>query len=174
MQTDSQQYDALNIATMPIADKVRRHIMASYYAVQLDVLQTEAKRLGYFFAQADKAATMPPTLADCLARAVMHRRESYLCPEAPEVWEPRTDAAMREGYGPEILRSMLAALDALGIRLQESPQAAALLAAQKWPTRELHKTSDGVVGASILPYFADLHGKDGLAVIDEQDEDKPA
>ena len=47
--------DALNIATMPIADKVHRHMLASYYALQLDALQAEAKRLGYFFAQADTA-----------------------------------------------------------------------------------------------------------------------
>ena len=39
--------DALNIATMPIADKVHRHMLASYYALQLDALQAEAKRLGY-------------------------------------------------------------------------------------------------------------------------------
>lgn len=170
MQTDSQQYDALNIATMPIADKVRRHIMASYYAVQLDVLQTEAKRLGYFFAQADKAATMPPTLADCLARAVMHRRESYLCPEAPEVWEPRTDAAMREGYGPEILRSMLAALDALGIRLQESSQAYALLAAEECRVPEPRMTLDSVLEESV----EDLLARFGLTATNEQNEDKPA
>lgn len=45
--------EALNIATMPIADKVQRHMMASYYALQLDALEAEAKRLGYFFAQAN-------------------------------------------------------------------------------------------------------------------------
>ena len=78
--------DALNIATMPIADKVHRHMLASYYALQLDALQAEAKRLGYFFAQADTAATMPPVLADCLARAVMYRRECYLNPDAPDIW----------------------------------------------------------------------------------------
>ena len=75
--------EALNIATMPIADKVQRHMMASYYALQLDALEAEAKRLGYFFAQADTAATMPPVLADCLARAVIFRRESYLYPGSP-------------------------------------------------------------------------------------------
>ena len=39
--------EALDIATMPIADKVQRHMMASYYAAQLDALQAEAKRFGY-------------------------------------------------------------------------------------------------------------------------------
>lgn len=128
--------DALNIATMPIADKVHRHMLASYYALQLDALQAEAKRLGYFFAQADTAATMPPVLADCLARAVMYRRECYLNPDAPDIWESRTDTAMRDGYAPETLRAMLAALAALGIRLQEGPQACALIAAEKCRQRE--------------------------------------
>jgi len=41
--------DPLNIATMPIADKVHRHMLASYYALQLDALQAEARRLGYSF-----------------------------------------------------------------------------------------------------------------------------
>ena len=128
--------ESLNIATMPIADKVHRHMLASYYALQLDALQAEAKRLGYFFAQADTAATMPPVLADCLARAVMYRRECYLNPDAPDIWESRTDTAMRDGYAPETLRAMLAALAALGIRLQESPQACALLAAEECRQRE--------------------------------------
>lgn len=128
--------ESLNIATMPIADKVHRHMLASYYALQLDALQAEAKRLGYFFAQADTAATMPPVLADCLARAVMYRRECYLNPDAPDIWESRTDTAMRDGFAPETLRAMLAALAALGIRLQEGPQACALIAAEKCRQRE--------------------------------------
>lgn len=128
--------ESLNIATMPIADKVHRHMLASYYALQLDALQAEAKRLGYFFAQADTAATMPPVLADCLAWAVMYRRECYLNPDAPDIWESRTDTAMRDGHAQETLRAMLAALAALGIRLQEGPQACALIAAEKCRQRE--------------------------------------
>lgn len=80
--------DALNIATMPIADKVQRHMMASYYALQLDALQAEAKRLGYFFAQADTADYMPPTLADCLARGQLQfiaRQKRYFTPITPFV-----------------------------------------------------------------------------------------
>lgn len=75
-------------------------------------------------------------LADCLARAVIFRRESYLYPENPEDWEWRTNGSMGDGFGPETLRAMLAALAALGIRLQESPQAAALLAAEECRQRE--------------------------------------
>lgn len=75
---DAAMIDALNIATMPIADKVQRHMMASYYALQLDALQAESKRLGYFFAQADTTATMPPVLAERLAWATEYRRKCYL------------------------------------------------------------------------------------------------
>ena len=128
--------DALNIATMPIADKVQRHMMASYYALQLDALQAEAKRLGYFFAQSDTAATMPPVLAERLAWATEYRRKCYLYPNCPESWERQTDDSTSDGYTQEHCRSMLAALAALGIRLQESPQACALLAAEECRLRE--------------------------------------
>ena len=128
--------DSLNIATMPIADKVHRHMLASYYALQLDALQAEAKRLGYFFAQADTAATMPPVLADCLARAVEYRRRCYLYLNCPESWERHTADSMSDGYAQEHCRSMLAGLAALGIRLQEGPQACALLAAEECRQRE--------------------------------------
>ena len=107
--------DALNIATMPIADKVHRHMLASYYALQLDALQAEAKRLGYFFAQADTAATMPPVLAERLAWATEYRRKCYLFPNCPESWERQTSDSMSDGYAQEHCRSMLAALAALGI-----------------------------------------------------------
>ncbi|WP_146030669.1 hypothetical protein [Castellaniella caeni] len=36
--------DTLNIATMPIADKVQRHMMASYYALQLGVLSRNRRK----------------------------------------------------------------------------------------------------------------------------------
>lgn len=126
----------LNIATMPIADKVHRHMLASYYALQLDALQAEAKRLGYFFAQADRADCMPSTLADCLARAVEYRRKCYLYPNCPESWERQTSDSMSDGYAQEHCRSMLAALAALGIRLQESPRACVLLAEEECRQRE--------------------------------------
>ena len=72
--------ESLNIATMPIADKVHRHMLASYYALQLDALQAEAKRLGYFFAQADTAATMPPVLADSTRSDFSYRAKALRTP----------------------------------------------------------------------------------------------
>jgi len=66
----------------------------------------------------------------------MYRRECYLNPDAPDIWESRTDTAMRDGYAQEMLRAILAALAALGIRLQEGPQACALLAAEECRQRE--------------------------------------
>ncbi len=122
--------DALNISTMQIADKVQRHIMASFYTLQLNALQIEAERFGYFFAQADTAATMPPVLAERLAWAMEYLRKSYLYPNCPDGWERKTDRSMSDGYAQMHCRDILAALEALGIRLQEGPKACVLLAAE--------------------------------------------
>ncbi|HAT2714688.1 TPA: hypothetical protein I8303_003469 [Aeromonas hydrophila] len=122
--------NVLNIATIPIADKVQRHMMASYYALQLEALQSEAKRLGYYFAQSDFAANIPPVLAERLAWATEYRRRSYLYPNIPTKWERQVRWSMEDGYAQEYLSSMLAALAALGVRLQAGPQAYDLLAAE--------------------------------------------
>lgn len=148
----------LNIATMPIADKVHRHMLASYYALQLDALQAEAKRLGYFFAQADTAAIMPPVLVERLAWATDYRRKCYLYPNCPESWERQTADSMSDGYAKEHCRSMLAALAALGIRLQEGPQACALLAAEECRQREK---------ASLPPELLPRSEVDGSSFVDE-------
>ncbi|PRW83173.1 hypothetical protein C7A11_30840 [Pseudomonas simiae] len=79
---------------------------------------------------------MPPVLADCLAWAVEYRRRCYLYPNCPESWERHTADSMSDGYAQEHCRSMLAGLAALGIRLQEGPQACALLAAEECRQRE--------------------------------------
>ncbi len=166
--------EALDIATMPIADKVQRHMMASYYAAQLDALQAEAKRFGYFFAQADTAAWLPPLLAECLARAVLYRRECHLYPEAFEDWDWQTTCAMRGGFGLETLRAMLAALEALGIRLQESPQAAALLAAEDLRQREAASVPpEPEEAAPVLPSETDVSKfvDEFFAKLDDQQED---
>lgn len=131
---------ALNIATLPLADKVQRYMMASYYAVQLDELQGEAKRLGYYFAQADLAAPLPPVLAECLARATEYRRRSYLNPkQLPEDWERLTRYSLNDGYAQEHLRSMLAALSALGVQLRAGPAACARLAAEECRQRQAER-----------------------------------
>ncbi len=130
--------ETLNIATMPIADKVQRHMMASYYAIQLDALQKEAKRLGCYFAKADTAAPIPPTLTECLASTIEYRRNSYLTPnKTAEAWEQQTRYSLEDGYAQEYLRSMMAALAALGVRLQEGPETLALLAAEECRQREV-------------------------------------
>jgi hypothetical protein len=164
--------DALDIATMPIADKVQRHLMASYYALQLDALQAEAKRLGYFFARADTAATMPPVLADRLAWATEYRRMVYQNPNVPEKWVAWMSGSMSDGYPQEHLRSMLAALAALGIRLQVSPQAGALLAAEECRQREqagLPPEPRPLLGVEVSGFDSGLFDK-----IDEPKEDHPA
>ena len=164
--------DALDIATMPIADKVQRHLMASYYALQLDALQAEAKRLGHFFARADTAATMPPVLADRLAWATEYRRMGYQNPNVPGKWVAWINSSMSDGYPQEHLRSMLAALAALGIRLQESPRARALLAAEECRQREqasLPPEPPPLSEVEVSGFVAGFFDK-----IDEPEEDHPA
>ena len=129
--------NTLNIATMPIADKVRRHMAASYYALQLNDLQVEANRLGYLFAQAETAATMPLDLAFHLAWNTEYTRIRREYPNARENWARWTADNMDNGYAKGNLRDMLAALTALGIRLQETPLALALLADEKYRLYEI-------------------------------------
>ena len=67
-------------------------------------------------------------------------------------------AAMRDGFAPETLRAMLAALAALGIRLQEGPQACALIAAEECRQREK---------ASLPPEPSPLSEVDVSSFVDE-------
>lgn len=110
---------ALDIGAVPIAEKVQRHLLTSYCALQLDALQIEAKRYGYFFTHAETAASMAPFVEERLAWAVEHQHQRYLRPNCPESWERHTEVSMRNGSAQEHCRSMLAALATLGIRLQD-------------------------------------------------------
>jgi hypothetical protein len=65
---------------------------------------------------------------------------------------------MRDGFAPETLRAMLAALAALGIRLQEGPQACALIAAEECRQREK---------ASLPPEPSPLSEVDVSSFVDE-------
>ena len=122
----------LNIATMPIADKVQRYMMASLYALQLEALQKEATRLDYHFCRAESGVAIPAGLLERLAYAVEYKRKSYLYPhQTSEFWVWNTRQSMGDGYAQEFVQSMLAALAALGVRLQEGSHAHSLLAAEE-------------------------------------------
>ncbi len=126
-----------NIATIQIADAVERHMLDVYYQIQLEALQDEAKRLGYYFAKADTAAVMPPLLADCLAESLQYRREIFLYPKrTPEYWERWTRNSMSDGYAQQHMQAMIEALATLGLRLQESPEAVNLLTIEECRLRE--------------------------------------
>lgn len=133
--------EILNLCSMAIADKVQRHMMANYYTVQLEALQDEAKRLGYYFASTELAAITPSILVDCLAYAVDYRRRSYLYPRlAPEEWERITRDAIKDGYPQVHVRDLLTALEALGVRIQESPEALELITCEE--SRERRRDAD--------------------------------
>lgn len=123
--------NALDIATMAVADKVRRHVSASDFAERLDALQAEANRLGCYFIQADAGDLLRPTLFDCLAGALQFRPYSGQLPRrATRHLESRTENGVDDGYAYQQLQAVLDALAALGVHLREGPHASALIAAE--------------------------------------------
>jgi len=128
--------ESLDIGAMIIADKVSRHVMANYYTLLLDALQLEADRLGYFFAQSDTGAIMLPTLNENLAWKVRFRRICYLYPNLNEDWCRLVEEGMSDGSAKQFLRAMLAALAALGIRLQGGPDVCSQLEEEECRLRE--------------------------------------
>ncbi len=142
--------EGVKLAEMPIAAQVQRHVTASFYAIQLAELEEVAKGFGYFFAQADTAAIMPPVLFDRLAYALEDRREFELYPNMlTEERQRRTSLNMKEGYAPGYLRAILEALDSLGLRLQESPVAAALIASEESIEREEKAHAQALIDAIV-------------------------
>lgn len=123
-----EKIDELNIAALPIADKVRRHAQASFYAALLDALQEESRRFGYHFsASGYRHDYLSSDLRECLARAVILRRQIFLYPHCHSKDRQETvDSEMTEGYGETFLTVLLNALEALGIHIKEGPDADAL------------------------------------------------
>jgi ATP-dependent Lon protease len=123
--------DALDIATMAVADKVRRHVSASDFAERLDALQAEANRLGCSFIQAEAGHSLRPALADCLAGALQFRPYSeQLAHRISRYGEIRAEKGSDDWYAHQQLQAVLDALAALGVHLQEGPHASALIAAE--------------------------------------------
>lgn len=109
--------EAIDVSTMPVADRVRRHLGAAYYAVQLDAMQREAQRHGYFFAKADTAVSIPPTVIDHMAYALEERRQAYLRPRADNLVY-LAEETYNAGGAHVTLNAILDALAALGVRPQ--------------------------------------------------------
>lgn len=149
--------ESVNIAAMSIASQVQRHVTASYYAIQLTELQVIAKRFGYFFARANTTAFMPAIVFDCLARGLEYRRQSYLYPlMAPGRLQQRTSWNMEDGYAQEYLVEILGALVSLGLRLQESPEALALVTAEESRQREDQARVQADVNMIVQDFLSDI------------------
>lgn len=127
LQLFSIEATNIDIFANDIANKVHQKTNAIFYSVQLEALQIEAERLGFFFARNDTAAIVTPLLAERLASVTAYKRFSFLYPNDFLDWDRLVSDQMENGYAPKHLVSLLEALAELGIRLQESPQATVLL-----------------------------------------------
>lgn len=112
----------LDLATMPIADKVSRYMQARSYAAQLGALQEEAEMCGCRFAVAANSDDIPVELEDHLGFVLMVAKSAEWAPAEP-VSEHRKYALARlaDGAGKALLRDILAALAALNVRLLIGP-----------------------------------------------------
>lgn len=127
-QSQSSINYSINIATMSIAGKVHLHTNAMFYAIQLKALHSEAEKLGYYFSQTKTDTELPSILTIRLARAAEYQRKCFLYPNDPGLWDKWTDESMADGYAEAYLQSILSALAAQGIYLQEGQHAPELLA----------------------------------------------
>lgn len=127
----------IDISAMFIATEVREYVIAEYYANMLAELQHAAKRFDYFFAKSDATPFLPTVLIDHLAWRMDHSRVHYLNPKITSDRLNRwVSESVRDGYAQGFLMSMLQALAALGISLQEGPQAVALVKAEETRQQE--------------------------------------
>ena len=127
----------IDITAMFIATEVREHVIAEYYANMLAELQHAAKRFDYFFAKSGATPFLPTVLIDHLAWRMDHSRVHYLNPKITSDRLNRwVSDSVRDGYAQGFLMSMLQALAARGISLQEGPQAVALVKAEETRQQE--------------------------------------
>ena len=67
----------IELATMPIADKVSRYAHARYFAAQLGAVQSEAERCRCHFVLAGCSDRMPADVEEHLSPALMLARSAY-------------------------------------------------------------------------------------------------
>ncbi|WP_066342648.1 hypothetical protein [Azohydromonas lata] len=110
------------ISTMPMADRVSRYLQARYFAVQLTALEEAAAGIGCLFALQAHADDLPEDAREHLAFAVALARERYLAPNSTvQACHAYASDRVADGYADALLRDMLAALEALGVRPQVQP-----------------------------------------------------
>ncbi|KVO15147.1 hypothetical protein WJ74_10860 [Burkholderia ubonensis] len=122
---------AVDVTQLGLAGQVHSRVLANHYGKLLEAVQDAARELGYFFAKAETAATMPELLAEVLAEAIVLRKEVSVSPWDREAAELRAHRYIAEGFGEVIRDDILSALEAAGIRLQETAQAPLLLMSAK-------------------------------------------
>lgn len=122
---------AVDVTQLDLAEQVHSRVLASHYGELLEAVQDAARELGYFFAKAETAATVPELLAEVLAEAIVLRKEASLSPWNREDAEQRARRYLEDGFGEVMRDEMLSALDAVGVRLQETDQAPFLLTSAK-------------------------------------------
>jgi hypothetical protein len=117
---------AINIATMDWGHKVHHLMNANYFSIQLEALQTEAAKLGLYFEERGFEYFLCADEANHLARAVEYRRQQFLNPDSPDVWDSCVKESMESGYACMHLRELIDALKGLGIVLASNGSAGSL------------------------------------------------
>ena len=108
-----------DIATMPIADKVHRHVNASYYKVLLASLQDAAREVGSCFSASPFVHYMPADIEEHLAFNLAIARVRCMNPnETIERLHIRAEEQMDDGFALQYLRDIIAALEAMNLRWQ--------------------------------------------------------
>ncbi|QQM83412.1 hypothetical protein JII91_29540 (plasmid) [Klebsiella quasipneumoniae] len=109
---------SIDIATMPIADKVHRYANAKYYKALLDALQAAANEVGCDFALSSRdAAYIPEDIYEHLAFNLVLAREQYLRPAIGSIAHyENAESGMKDGYAHLLLRDVLSALSELGLK----------------------------------------------------------
>lgn len=112
----------LDLATMPIADKVNNYIQAHFYRIQLAALQTAVEKIGGAFVQRPHLNDLPSEVEEHLAFAVILAREAQLYPkDSPYEHYLIAERRLEDGYAVALLREILAALNTLGLYLHVWP-----------------------------------------------------
>ncbi|SEU40548.1 hypothetical protein SAMN03159335_06339 [Burkholderia cepacia] len=122
---------AVDVTQLDLAGQVHSRVLAGHYRELLEAVQDAARELGYFFAKAETAAAMPELLSEVLAEAVVLRKETSVSPWDRDAAEERARRFIACGFGAVLRDDMLGALEAAGIRLQETAQAPLLLTSAK-------------------------------------------
>lgn len=123
---------SVDITEKGLAAQVHSRVLAGHYAEQLEALQEAASKLGYYFAEAETSVPMPEVLAAALAEAIVWRKELSNAPKDPERARRWAEQAIEIGFGDVLRDAIIEALAELGIRLQATSDAQALVEEAGW------------------------------------------